>query len=137
MLENGAELRYIQAILGHADINTTTVYTHLCMSQLLHVHQQTHPVSAKIANYDYMTIRYSIMNVTATELKNRLGQYLEMAQREPVIIEKSGRESSVVLSKQRYDALCEMEDNFWDKQAQDAEKEGFMSAAETRTLLSQ
>lgn len=77
------------------------------------------------------------MNVTATELKNRLGQYLEMAQREPVIIEKSGRESSVVLSKQRYDALCEMEDNFWDKQAQDAEKEGFMSAAETRTLLSQ
>lgn len=43
MLENGAELRYIQAILGHADINTTTVYTHLNIGHLQQVHQQTHP----------------------------------------------------------------------------------------------
>ncbi len=77
-----------------------------------------------------------MMHVTATELKNRLGQYLEMAQREPVIIEKSGRENSVVLSKQRYDQLCELEDSLWDKRAQMAEQEGFMSAAETQALLS-
>ncbi len=77
------------------------------------------------------------MNVTATELKNRLGQYLEAAQVEPVIIEKSGRESSVVLSKRRYDELVELEDKLWDMKAQEAAKEGFMSDKETRQLLEQ
>jgi prevent-host-death family protein len=45
------------------------------------------------------------MDVTATEAKNRLGQMLEHCQREPVIIEKSGRRHSVLLSAARYDAL--------------------------------
>ncbi len=45
------------------------------------------------------------MNLTATEAKNRLGQVLELAQREPVFIEKSGRRHSVVLSVERYDQL--------------------------------
>ena len=75
------------------------------------------------------------MNVTATELKNRLGQYLEAAQVEPVIIEKSGRENSVVLSKRRYDELIELEDRFWDMKAQQAEKEGFISEEESHQLL--
>lgn len=43
MLENGAELRYIQAILGHDDINTTTIYTHIAIEQLRLVHKMTHP----------------------------------------------------------------------------------------------
>jgi len=77
------------------------------------------------------------MNVTATELKNRLGQYLDAAQLEPVIIEKSGRESSVVLSKRRYDELVELEDILWDIKAQQAEKEGFLGDEETRQLLSE
>jgi prevent-host-death family protein len=45
------------------------------------------------------------MNLTATEAKNRLGQVLEQAQREPVFIEKSGRRHSVVLSVEQYDVL--------------------------------
>ena len=45
------------------------------------------------------------MDVTATEAKNRLGQMLEHCQREPVIIEKSGRRHSVLLSVAQYDAL--------------------------------
>ena len=45
------------------------------------------------------------MEVTATEAKNRLGQMLEHAQREPVVIEKSGRRHSVLLSAERYDEL--------------------------------
>ena len=75
------------------------------------------------------------MHVSATELKNRLGRYLETAQVEPVIVEKSGRASNVVLSKRRYDQLCRMEDILWDMRAQAAEKEGFMSAEELRELL--
>lgn len=75
------------------------------------------------------------MVITATELKNRLGQYLEAAQREPVLIEKSGRESSVVLSKQRYDELLELEDRLWDLRAQLAEREGFASPAKVQKLF--
>jgi prevent-host-death family protein len=75
------------------------------------------------------------MNVTATELKNRLGRYLEAAQVEPVVIEKSGRVTSVVLSKHRYDQLCELEDMFWDLTAQTAENEGYMSDFEVTQLL--
>jgi len=45
------------------------------------------------------------MEVTATEAKNRLGLMLEHCQREPVVIEKSGRRHSVLLSAAHYDAL--------------------------------
>jgi prevent-host-death family protein len=45
------------------------------------------------------------MQITATEAKNRLGQMLEHAQREPVIIAKSGRRHSVLISAEHYDAL--------------------------------
>jgi len=45
------------------------------------------------------------MDVTATEAKNRLGQMLDHCQREPVVIEKSGRRHSVLLSAAHYDAL--------------------------------
>lgn len=45
------------------------------------------------------------MEVTATEAKNRLGKMLEHCQREPVVIEKSGRRHSVLLSAAQYDAL--------------------------------
>jgi prevent-host-death family protein len=45
------------------------------------------------------------MEVTATEAKNRLGQMLDHCQREPVVIEKSGRRHSVLVSAAHYDAL--------------------------------
>ncbi len=45
------------------------------------------------------------MDVTATEAKNRLGQMLEHCQREPVVIEKSGRRHSVLISAVHYDEL--------------------------------
>ena len=81
--------------------------------------------------------RNEIVHVTATELKNRLGRYLEAAQVEPVIVEKSGRMSSVVLSKRRYDQLCRLEDALWDMKARSAESEGFLSDEELRALLGQ
>lgn len=49
------------------------------------------------------------MNVTATDAKNRLGQVLENAQREPVFIDKSGRRHSVVISAARYEELLQAE----------------------------
>ncbi len=51
----------------------------------------------------------SVMNVSATEAKNRLGQVLEQAQRRPVFIEKAGRPHSVVISNERYEQLLRAE----------------------------
>ena len=75
------------------------------------------------------------MHVTATELQTRLDRYLEAAQAEPVIVEKSGRARNVVLSKRRYDQLCELEDQLWAMEARSAEQEGFLSDEEVRELL--
>jgi integrase/recombinase XerD len=46
MLEGGADVRYIQAMLGHADLSTTTIYTQVAIRQLKAIHSATHPADA-------------------------------------------------------------------------------------------
>lgn len=43
MLENGADVRFIQQLLGHAKLDTTQIYTHVSIRQLQAVHELTHP----------------------------------------------------------------------------------------------
>ncbi len=43
MLENGADVRFIQAMLGHADIKTTQVYSRVSIRALKDIHSATHP----------------------------------------------------------------------------------------------
>ena len=45
MLEGGADIRFIQQMLGHADISTTQIYTQVSLRQLRAIHAATHPAA--------------------------------------------------------------------------------------------
>ncbi len=47
MLENGADIRFIQAILGHSTLSTTEIYTQVSIRQLKAIHKATHPAKLK------------------------------------------------------------------------------------------
>jgi len=46
-LENGMNLRYLQALLGHSNLSTTEIYTHLSIEELTKVYRKAHPGSKK------------------------------------------------------------------------------------------
>ena len=45
MLENGADVRFIQAMLGHSKLTSTEIYTHVAVRKLIEIHSRTHPAA--------------------------------------------------------------------------------------------
>lgn len=75
------------------------------------------------------------MEITATELKNRFGKYLDISRVEPVIVEKTGRKTAVLLSYEEYKRLTEMEDAYWAQKALGAEQEGYVGTEKSLASL--
>ena len=76
MLENGADIRFIQEMLGHASVETTQIYTHVSIRMLKQIHQATHPgAKLKAPSIDNDT-------VSDKELVNDLIDTLEIEEQE-------------------------------------------------------
>jgi integrase/recombinase XerD len=52
MLDNGADVRHVQEMLGHADIGTTQFYTKVSIAKLKAVHAATHPAAKLLRDSD-------------------------------------------------------------------------------------
>ena len=72
---------------------------------------------------------------SATEVKNRFGDYLDRAQQEPVIIEKSGRRRAVLLSHAEYERLRALDDYLLGLRAREAEQNGFLGVEASMAYL--
>ena len=72
---------------------------------------------------------------TATEVKNRFGEYLEKARHAPVTVEKTGRKYVVMVSHEEYERLQALEDQQWAMAAEEAQKSGYIGTEEAMKLL--
>ena len=77
----------------------------------------------------------NMVTVKATEMKNKLGHYLQVALVEPVVVEKTKQQIAVLMSMKEYERLTRLEDAYWGERAKAAEAEGYLSEAETKEFI--
>jgi len=75
------------------------------------------------------------MQITAAEFKNRLGRYMDEAETDPVIVKKSGRAKSVLISSAMYETFLAYEDAYWASKAKRAEEDGYLVSKASEDLL--
>ncbi len=66
MLEGGADIRYIQAMLGHAELSTTQIYTQVSIRALQAVHAATHPAASNTRHRSPTSSTTSAAEVSST-----------------------------------------------------------------------
>ena len=76
-----------------------------------------------------------VKTIAATEAKNKFGMVMDSALVEPVLVQKSGRSSVIILSIAEYERLTTIEDAYWAARAVKAEASGFASEADVKKLI--
>lgn len=75
------------------------------------------------------------MKTNATQFKNHFGEYMQRVYQEPVIVEKSGKPSAVLISYDAFVRFSNLEDFYWGVKADKAAKEGFLGPEESERRL--
>lgn len=75
------------------------------------------------------------MKTNATQFKNHFGEYMQKVYQEPVIVEKSGKPSAVLISYDTFQRLSSLEDFYWGIKAEQAAREGFLGPEESERRL--
>jgi PHD/YefM family antitoxin component YafN of YafNO toxin-antitoxin module len=73
--------------------------------------------------------------VKATEMKNKMGQYFQLAMAEPISVQRNGHPIAILLSVNEYERLTRIEDAYWGEKTKAAEAEGFLSEKETKEFM--
>ncbi|MCL1926396.1 MAG: type II toxin-antitoxin system Phd/YefM family antitoxin [Syntrophorhabdaceae bacterium] len=73
--------------------------------------------------------------VNATYAKQNFGACVADASKHPVVIEKSGRPTVVMISYEEFQRLSELEDAMWMRRAQDAASKGYLSNDESDNFM--
>ena len=76
MLENGADIRFIQAMLGHAELSTTQIYTQCQHPDAQEIHTATHPgrpIAARSKNPDADDTRETLLAALDAEADTEEG----------------------------------------------------------------
>ncbi|MDO8588255.1 MAG: type II toxin-antitoxin system Phd/YefM family antitoxin [Armatimonadota bacterium] len=73
--------------------------------------------------------------LSSKQAQSRFGELIDVAQHEPVVIERHGRPIAVVLSVQDYERLEAAQDRLWAERAEKALERGFASKEETKKLF--
>jgi len=75
------------------------------------------------------------MAITATKAKTEFAALVDIARKEPVTITRNSRAVAIMLSPEEYARLMDIEDSYWGKKAEKAEKEGYINAKESEKFL--
>jgi antitoxin Phd len=75
------------------------------------------------------------MRINATSFKNHLGEYMQKVYQEPIIVEKSGKPSAVLISYDTFERLSDLEDFYWGMKAEKASKNGYVGIKESEKRL--
>ncbi len=78
-----------------------------------------------------------MFKMNATKAKNEFGLMLEHARKEPVSIERNGRDVAVVISFEEYSRFQELEDKYWAAKAKKSSDNGFLGEKKSSELLNE
>ena len=78
---------------------------------------------------------FNMKKYSATDAKQHFGQLLDDAIKDPVAIEKQGREVAVLISQEEYNRLEQLEDLYWSIASTQLSQEGYLSVEESEAFL--